>query len=398
MTDSELWRSHARELLGALNAKGLVKEKDLEDVYWAVPRHLYLDGFYEHHGGINPWQWQAAPPDPSNDSDWLARIYRDHPLVTRIDTRGMPTCSNSAPSLVFRMIAMLAVHPGERVVEIGTGTGQMAGLLGLIAGADGEVLTLDLDPDLAMTARERLAKFLPQARVTVRHADGGTWQDQGAEYHALMATASCWPVPAGWFASLAPGGRACLELRGNIDGALLLARRASRGSNEVAHGRFSAQRAGFMRLTSPDAYLTEGAATPFGFTEEGEEAGWAPAAGLGYRQLRQTGFGWYCQLELPDVEIAAFAVGPDRAYGWFLMADYGLDAVRLPQDGSEPDARLTSYGGTSGLLHRLVSAWQAWQDYERPDPDDYQLVVTSDGMQRVELSGTPKSWCLDAEF
>lgn len=397
MSDYEMWRAHASELLSELNSKGLAKGRAMKDAYWAVPRHLYLDGFYEHRGGLSPWQWQPAPEEPMEDSSWLAQIYRDRPLVTRVDRAGMPTCSNSAPSLVFRMLDTLAVRPGERIAEIGTGTGQMAGLLGMLTGANGEVVTLDLDSDLAMTARERLAKFLPGAPVTVRHADGGTWQAADAKFAALLATASCWPVPAGWIASLAPGGRACLELRGKIDGALLLARRASRGPGEVAHGRFSAQRAGFMRLTSPDAYQGEGSGVPFGFTEEGEEAGRAPAAGLGYQQLRRTGFGWYCQLELPDVEIAAFAVGPDRTYDWFLLTDYGLDAVRLPLDGSMADARLISYGGTSGLLERLASAWQAWQAYERPDPDDYEFGFGPDGVQRVQLSGTARSWRLDDE-
>jgi hypothetical protein len=84
-----------------------------------VPRHLFVDAYYEGNEQI------GAPikQDEEHWHHWLAQIYRDEALVTQRDERGMPTSSSSQPSVMAGMLEALDIQPGQTILEIGTGTG-----------------------------------------------------------------------------------------------------------------------------------------------------------------------------------------------------------------------------------------------------------------------------------
>ena len=56
------------------------------------------------------------------------------------------------------MLRQLDVHPGHRVLEIGAGTGYNAALLAQLAGPQGEVVTVDVDPDICVRAERHLRR------------------------------------------------------------------------------------------------------------------------------------------------------------------------------------------------------------------------------------------------
>ena len=70
----------------------------------------------------------TAPGSTPADPDFLATVYRDDVLVTKMDGR-VPVSSSSQPSLMAIMLSALDVRPGMRVLEIGAGTGYNAALL-----------------------------------------------------------------------------------------------------------------------------------------------------------------------------------------------------------------------------------------------------------------------------
>ena len=112
-----------------------------------VPRHLFL------------------PHLPPEDA------YLDDAIVTKRDADGQPISSSSQPAIMAIMLDQLTLAPGQRVLEIGAGTGYNAALMQHVIGPAGTVVSVDIEADLADQAREHLASAGYQD-VTVVAADG----------------------------------------------------------------------------------------------------------------------------------------------------------------------------------------------------------------------------------
>ncbi len=109
----------------------------------------------------------------------------------------------SQPYIVAAMAEALALGAGDRVLEIGAGSGYAAAVLGRIAG---EVWTIERHPALAELARGRMER-LGYGNVHVLHGDGTLGWPEAAPYQAIGVAAGGPEVPAALVEQLAPGGR-----------------------------------------------------------------------------------------------------------------------------------------------------------------------------------------------
>jgi len=109
----------------------------------------------------------------------------------------------SQPFMVAVMSAALALAGGERVLEIGTGSGYQAAVLGALAR---EVITIERRASLAAVARQRLAS-LGYTNIDVVVADGSNGYPPRAPYGGIIVTAGAPRVPASLKTQLADGGR-----------------------------------------------------------------------------------------------------------------------------------------------------------------------------------------------
>ena len=131
-----------------------------------------------------------------------ARAYEDGPLPIGLGQ------TISQPYIVAFMTEALALQPGERVLEVGTGSGYQAAVLSdLVA----EVWTLERVPELAERARSQLA-HLHCANVRVRCGDGFLGWPEGAPFDAILVTCAPEEVPPALVAQLREGGRMILPL------------------------------------------------------------------------------------------------------------------------------------------------------------------------------------------
>ncbi|MFK8849508.1 methyltransferase domain-containing protein [Streptomyces sp. Ac-502] len=175
------------------------------DAVRAEPRDRFLPGLIWLRDGAGGYVSCDRATDPVR---WAEAAYRDVPIVTRIteDADGFqePTSSASAPGTVLRMLADAALGDGQRVLEIGTGTGFHAALLAHRLGAD-RVVSVEIDPLLAETARANL-KAVGHA-PTVITGDGAHGHAPAAPYDRIICTCSVRSVPAAWLAQTLPGAR-----------------------------------------------------------------------------------------------------------------------------------------------------------------------------------------------
>jgi protein-L-isoaspartate(D-aspartate) O-methyltransferase len=128
--------------------------------------------------------------------------YSDYPLAIGLGQ------TISQPFIVAQMTELLALEGDERVLEIGTGCGYQAAVL---AELTREVHTVELIPELAESARERLAG-MGYHNVHVHLADGTLGWPDAAPYLGIVVTAAAVAVPDALKAQLKDGGRLVIPI------------------------------------------------------------------------------------------------------------------------------------------------------------------------------------------
>jgi protein-L-isoaspartate(D-aspartate) O-methyltransferase len=116
----------------------------------------------------------------------------------------------SQPFMVARMTQDLEVSIGDRILEIGTGSGYQAAILGWLGA---HVTSLERQSTLVEPARERLAALDPPGDVTVRQADGSLGDPAGAPWDGIIVTAGAPAIPQelrDQLARAAPSSRSAL--------------------------------------------------------------------------------------------------------------------------------------------------------------------------------------------
>ncbi len=138
----------------------------------------------------------------------------------------------SQPFVVAFMTERLELVGGERVLEIGTGSGYQTALLALLAR---EVFSIEIVDELAERARTVLIDELGMRNVWLRRGDGALGWPEAGPFDRILATAAAPDVPPAWVAQLAPGGRMILPL-GEAEGEQVL-RVIDKGNDGEIAGR-----------------------------------------------------------------------------------------------------------------------------------------------------------------
>ena len=178
----------------------------LRDAVAATPRHRFVHRFRLGNG---PLQDLHAEPDQI-----LPVVYSDE-VMRHVDEAGelLPS-SNSQPSYVLWLLHLLSLEPGQAVLEIGSGSGWLAAVMGRLVGPAGKVIGIELIPGLAQQSRADL-EGVGVGNVEIVTGDGAQGHAAGAPYDRAIITAATWDLPTVLFEQVADGGRilAPVELR-----------------------------------------------------------------------------------------------------------------------------------------------------------------------------------------
>lgn len=195
-----------QRMVDRLIALGALWSPALIAAFRATPRHAFLPRVYLYQRKTGRWREVSLR---ERGPDELRLIYSDHALITRLSPearRAAPTpiSSSSQPSLMAPMLEDLRPEPGQRVLEIGAGTGYNAALLAHVVGP-GRVWSLDVDRQVLAEAWDHLSAY-PERQVQLVHADGRGGHAEAAPYDRIMVTAATPDLEPAWLEQLTPGG------------------------------------------------------------------------------------------------------------------------------------------------------------------------------------------------
>lgn len=160
-----------RKLVDSLRAKGILDEQVLAAI-GTLPRHFFLEAAFE---------------------DWA---YEDKPFPIGCEQ------TISQPYTVAYQTELLRLKPRLKVLEVGTGSGYQAAILGLLKA---RVFTVERHKPLYEKARKLLAD-LPIGNVRCYHRDGYLGLAEFAPFDRILATAGAHEVPPALLQQLAIGG------------------------------------------------------------------------------------------------------------------------------------------------------------------------------------------------
>lgn len=146
--------------------------------------------------------FRAVPREEFVSSDYAGNAYQDSPLPIE---NGQTI---SQPYIVALTIYAARIGPGDKVLEVGAGSGYAAAVIAQIAE---EVVAIERHHQLAELARQRMER-LGYGNVRIVEGDGTLGWPEGAPFDAIVAAASGSHVPQSWIAQLKPGGLIVMPL------------------------------------------------------------------------------------------------------------------------------------------------------------------------------------------
>lgn len=364
------------QLVDSLLAADVLRDPRWVEAFRQVPRHAFLPGFFAQRpdGG-----WEAVT---SEHPDHLALVYRNEVCVTQLNgddraweqalatgaVAGVPTSSSSMPTIMAIMLEALAVAPGDRVLEVGTGTGYNAALLSHVLG-DAGVTSIDVDPGVLERAVSRLAAT--GYHPTCVRGDGEQGYAPRAPYDRILGTCAVARIPPAWLDQAAPGGLIVTTFNRAIGAGLVrLTVHDGRATGRVMpeDGRFMPLRA-HRQAWADQALVDALTAAP-----DDSRTTLLPSRAV---VDPSSGFEFFAGLALAEVAVA-------------------VDPIRLVHpDGSWVRHRgaVVDQGGPRALWDIAEAAHRQWRSLGKPRRHQFAFTATPTD-QHFALDGTTLTWPL----
>jgi len=336
--------------------------------FLATPRHLFVRRYRERASQ----EWCEVNQD--NLHQHLATLYADNALTLFGDDDDNVPSTISQPSFVLRMLDLLQFQPGQTVLELGTGSGWNAALIGQLVGPQGNVFSLEIIPEIAQRAAATI-EALGITNVRVITADGGDGYAAGGPYDRIAFTAGTYDLPRPLYEQIKAGGLLLVVIKneGGGDNLFLLQKKDDYFESSFSMPCCFVQLKGKYEVDSLDPSILETlpewselqhqeiARRPFWWGGKGRE--WFMWQTAGIRSFLGVTEPLFRAFKIPKAHAGATE---QHYFGLWDRENMSLVLAR--------DDELISYGHATAT-ERLLEAVHRWVDLGMPAASSFKLRV-----------------------
>ena len=197
--------------LSKMDKNGLVRpSKEIIDAFYKVPRHFFTPSIYDESASAEGKEIlkeiviNYSNPNP----EILKKIYVDTPLVILAKNNEVLSTS-SQPLVMSLMLRDLKIKPGNKVFEIGTGSGYNAALMAVLSGDSKNIISSEIQKEVAALAINNL-KRAGYENIEIIAGDGGVGYSKRAPYDNIIVTCGAPNIP--WASQLSENGTIAMPL------------------------------------------------------------------------------------------------------------------------------------------------------------------------------------------
>jgi len=206
-------------LLEKLKEKSDIPE-DIEKVYLDTPRHLFVDKIFDENESGELIEIDITE---ENLEEYLDEMYENKALALVLNSEKETSISSiSQPSLVLKMLKLLEIEKGQKILEIGTASGWNAVMMSKLTGDKGHVYSVEIISDLVVRARKKI-EAQNIKNVTIIDGDGA-FGVKNESFDRIMFTVGSYDIPNEIYSQLKENGLLLmvLKIRGTWDCLILL--------------------------------------------------------------------------------------------------------------------------------------------------------------------------------
>ncbi len=360
------YRKYLDSLIKKIKLETKIKNK-IPELLKCLPRHMFLPYLYRQIN--NKWHRKIINENRLTNDDWRY-IYSDTSLPLLINNDNVIS-TISQPSLVVDMLNISKIAKGNKVMEIGTGSGYNCSLISLLTGP-GNTFSIEIQDNICEIAKNNI--FKNNISVELFLSDGIFGLQKKSPFDVIVVTTSSSDISKYWISQLKIGGRLLLPyLYKGIEILVSL----KRGENGYLKGSFHY----FVSFTKLDSLIQDKNTIPININKfsilkdfiisKSERDNKLECKLSNHSKFEILNFLFFIALNEP----LACRIYIDKSISYFgiLSLDLMNHGFALIRYDKNPDVICR---GNGIYIKKLNDLYDKWLDYGYPGIVDYSLEVT----------------------
>lgn len=350
------------------------------------PRHFFLERYQLR----NDTTWHKV--SLTNIEEHLPNIYQDQPLALIRPNGSVILSAQSKPSFIFSLIDALEIEKGHNVLEIGSGSGWLAAVMGSLVGSSGNVFGVEILHEAVMLSRRALARA-DRNNVYIIEADGVEGHKIGAPYDRVVITA-CTPTFPSWlFDQIRLNGCLIIPLRvpGGGDCMFLMERRTDCFRSKSSIYSLSVPMGGRATVERHPPYLMDRADADRLRLLPVSHSQW-PGDSVASAHFLERTLECRAFMSITEEDFVAYNVDPPGTPLRQSNLGFGIEDHRTGSLAIATGSGIITFG-SAVARDRLESAIATWSTLSKSDGISFELTVYPHGATIPRLE---RSWMRSA--